>query len=454
MAHEETVDLGIPGLGPATWIASGGFADVYRARQLSLHRDVAVKVLRNRAVDENSRHRFERECRAIGSVSAHPNIVGVHDGGFTGDGRSFLVMDFIAGGSLAEQSQGPMAWPQACDIMVKIAKALAVAHEVGVVHRDIKPENILLSVYGEPLLADFGVAHVEGGMQTETGRLTFTLYHAAPELLEGHTPAVASDVYALGSTLYTLMLGRAPISRGFEQDSAAALIMRILTEPLPDPRAIGVPDPVARVIETAMRRDPVDRYPTAAGFAEALAAAVAEASSGGRAVRTTDSGPVATTRVDTIPPLPPLLTPDADGVDVGTGAAVEPTVPVAARRRRWPFVAVAVLVAGGVAATLALTVGGSGDDSGGSPVSIPRGAALAAGTMVITEIRNTWEVATLDVDSGVIATLTDNNAGQSKLPALSRDRRSIAYTWQREAGRSTCGSSARTAPSSEWSPET
>ncbi|MDH4077385.1 MAG: protein kinase, partial [Acidimicrobiia bacterium] len=265
------VDLGIPGLGPAVRIGYGGFAEVYRARQINLNRDVAVKVLRASGADERARMRFTRECHAVGAVSGHPNIVGVHEGGFTDDGRAYLVMELCPGGSLADRlaTSGPLGAAEVIDIGAKIAKALAVAHAAGVVHRDVKPGNILVTVWGVPALADFGIARVEGGQQTATGQVTASLAHAAPEVLEGGVPTPSSDLYSLGSTLFELFTGYPPHVRAADA-SVLALMRRVLTEPIPDPVVLGMPPPLASAVLRATARHADQRFATGDELAAAL----------------------------------------------------------------------------------------------------------------------------------------------------------------------------------------
>jgi tRNA A-37 threonylcarbamoyl transferase component Bud32 len=261
VVDEGPVHLGIAGLGPATRIGSGGFADVFRAEQTSLRREVAVKVLRAPASDERTRMRFERECHAMGPLSAHPNIVSVHEGGFTADGRAYLVMEYFTGGSLHDRlrQHGPLPADEVVEVGVKIGRALGVAHDAGVLHRDVKPANILVSAYGELALGDFGIARVEGGQQTATGQVTASIAHAAPEVLESEPVSPASDVYSLGSTLFELFTGRAPHLRPDDQ-SVWALMHRVLHQPIPDPVALGMPQPLAAVVSRAAARNPLDRY--------------------------------------------------------------------------------------------------------------------------------------------------------------------------------------------------
>ncbi len=268
------IDLGIAGLGPATPFGRGGFATVYRAEQLSLRREVAVKVLFAPPDDLVAYERFERECHSLGAVSHHPSIVVVHDRGLTDDGRPYLIMEFRAGGSLADllATGGPLPAPRVRDVGIKIGEALAIAHAAGVIHRDVKPGNILLSAHGEPALADFGIARIDGGHKTATGQISASVAHAAREVLAGDGATVRSDVYSLGSTLFELATGTTPYHRPGD-GSVWQLINRIMTEPPADAGALGVPEPLASVVQRALDPDPARRFSTARDLQAALRAA-------------------------------------------------------------------------------------------------------------------------------------------------------------------------------------
>ncbi len=326
-------DLGIEGLGLAQHVGRGDFADVYRAEQLSLRRTVAVKVLRAQASKPEVEARFKRECHAIGAVSDHPHIVGVHQSGSTRNGRAYLVMEYFPGGSLADRlaQDGALPVRPAVEIAAKIARALGVAHQAGVLHRDVKPANIMVSAYGEPALGDFGIARIEGGHQTTTGLLTASIVHAAPEILEGLGPQVAGDVYSLGSTLYELLIGKAPYYNPADE-SMWPLMKRILSEPMPSPEGYGVPAQLSEVLRRATNRDPADRFQSADEFAQQLEALVADPSALSSA-STPGEGPKsndATTQVEG--PLGPVATRDAispradlTAVQAVPAAAVVPT---------------------------------------------------------------------------------------------------------------------------------
>ncbi|MGH2770694.1 MAG: protein kinase domain-containing protein [Actinomycetota bacterium] len=265
------VDLGIEGISEATQVGRGGFGVVYRARQEALGRTVAVKILSVAVLDQESSRRFERECRALGTLSGHPNIVGLYTSGLSATGHPYLVMDYLPGGSLADRikREKPLPWTEVAEMGIKLAGALAAAHAAGVLHRDLKPENVLISAYGEPQLVDFGVARMRGDAATRTGLVTGTLTHAAPEVLAGKSASEASDVYSLASTLYALAAGRAAFAR-LGDETFHPLLTRILSEEPPDLRSMGVPGPFWEALNAAMAKDPGQRTLTASAFGEAL----------------------------------------------------------------------------------------------------------------------------------------------------------------------------------------
>lgn len=263
-----SIDLGIEGIAEGEEIGRGGFGTVFRARQVNVGRVVAVKVLSAVSLSDETLRRFERECRAMAAVSSHPHITALYDSGVSATGRPYILMEHVAGGSLAPRL--PLPWPDAVEIGVKVAGALETAHRIGIYHRDVKPENILVSAYGEPMLADFGVAKVADSSETPSGNITASLLHAAPETLSGARPSAATDVYSLASTLFTLIAGHAPFAAERDEESLAPLITRIATAQVPDLRPEGVPDAVCAVLERGLAKEPEHRPATPADFGEQL----------------------------------------------------------------------------------------------------------------------------------------------------------------------------------------
>jgi serine/threonine protein kinase len=239
----------------------GGFAIVYRARQELLDRVVALKVLSVDRVDQATMRRFQRELRLTSRLTGHPNVVTVFDTGFTRAGRPYIAMDFFEAGSLRErlEREGPFPVPDVLRIGVKMAGALAAVHAAGVLHGDLKPQNILVSRYGEPALADFGIARVVDSAEVSALGQAFTPMHAAPEVLNGKPHSAASDVYSLGSTLYQLLAGR-PAFHLSADSSIASLILRVLSYDPPPITRTGVPAAVSQAIVRAMAKRPEDRY--------------------------------------------------------------------------------------------------------------------------------------------------------------------------------------------------
>jgi serine/threonine protein kinase len=251
-------------------IGRGGFGVVYRAHQPALNRYVAIKFLAA-SLSSTGRERLSREALAMGALSGHPNIVAVVDVGIPVEGTPYLIMPYLARGSLADAmaASGPQPWPEVVRIGVKLAGALESAHRLGILHRDVKPGNVLVSDFGEPQLADFGLARVSGGFETTSRHITASVAHAAPEILEGRPPSAASDVYSLASTMYALVDGN-PAFTARDDESLVALYVRIASSPVPEFGARGVPEALHRVLAAAMSKRPDERPTTAAEFGRML----------------------------------------------------------------------------------------------------------------------------------------------------------------------------------------
>lgn len=250
-------------------IGRGGYGVVYSAWQPEFRRRVAVKVL-SLALDGEAKRRLEREVAAVGSLSGHPHIVTVHATGTTEDGSPYLVMPLMEGGRLAEMMRaGSLDARRVTDIGVKLAGALASAHQGGVLHRDLKPDNVLLDAFGQPVLTDFGIATIAGAAANASGQVTASLAYAAPEVLSGRRPTTAADMYGLAATLLALLRGSAPFAEPAD-DGVAPMLARALAAPPPDLRPLGVPDAVCSAIERGLAKEPDDRWPSMSAFGEAL----------------------------------------------------------------------------------------------------------------------------------------------------------------------------------------
>jgi len=266
-------------------LGQGGMATVYLARDLKHDRKVALKVLRPELAAVIGAERFLAEIKTTANLQ-HPHILPLHDSGEAG-GSVFYVMPYVEGESLRDRITREKQLPveDAVRLAQEIASALDYAHRHGVIHRDIKPENILLHD-GQALVADFGIAlavsSAGGTRMTETGMSLGTPHYMSPEQAMGDRELNArSDVYALGATLYEMLVGEPP----FTGPTAQAIVARVMTE-APRPLRIQrhtIPEHVEAAIAKALEKLPADRFGTAAEFAEALkVGGPAERRTGGR----------------------------------------------------------------------------------------------------------------------------------------------------------------------------
>jgi serine/threonine protein kinase len=272
-------------------LASGGMADVYRARQESLDRDVAIKVLPAiMSRDETFRARFEQEARAVAQLH-HPNILTVFDYGDE-DGMAYLVMEYAAGGTLKDRIAGPLPLDEAIEIASQLACALDYAHQRGLVHRDVKPSNVLLDDDGRPLLSDFGLVKMAADNKglTQSGVSIGTPEYMSPEQSQGLSIDHRSDIYSLGVILYELVTGQPP----YTADTPLAVILKHITERPPPPRELRpeLPSGVEAVILKAMAKVPEQRYAGASEMVSALRSAWEDAQSGGGAIRNAIRGAI------------------------------------------------------------------------------------------------------------------------------------------------------------------
>jgi serine/threonine-protein kinase len=265
-------------------IGAGGMGEVYRARDTRLDRTVALKVLPPAfASDPTLRARFEREARAISALE-HPHICTLHDVGEE-SGQAFLVMEHLSGETLAERlKKGPLPLPQALEVAIQIAEALAAAHRHGIVHRDLKPGNVMLTKTGvklldfglarlathdqQPVVADLTATPTESAPLTGRGTILGTMPYMAPEQLEGHPADARTDLWALGVILYEMVTGR----RAFEGRSSASLVAAIL-EREPSPLATLqplAPPALERLVKRCLAKSPDDRWDTAHDLADEL----------------------------------------------------------------------------------------------------------------------------------------------------------------------------------------
>ena len=243
-------------------LGAGGMGKVYRARDLTLERVVALKTLApSLSKDQAFVQRFLKEARAVARLN-HPNIVQIYDFGCI-DGIYYLAMEFVEGRSLGYRLRtGRFSEADALHLIRQVCRALSVAHAEGIVHRDIKPDNLMLTSRGDLKLEDLGIAKRvdEDQSITQTGQSIGTPHYISPEQIRGQKDIDArADIYSLGATLYHLVTGHTPY-----KGSSGALVMSMhLVEPLPDPRQYepGLSEGLCRVIRKMMAKDRKERYP-------------------------------------------------------------------------------------------------------------------------------------------------------------------------------------------------
>ncbi|MBN2248699.1 MAG: Stk1 family PASTA domain-containing Ser/Thr kinase [Coriobacteriia bacterium] len=271
-------------------IGSGGMADVFKAVDDVLGRTVAVKVLHARyAADPTFVARFRQEAQAAANLS-HPNIVNMYDWGRDGE-TYYIVMEYVKGTDLKSlvSQQGPMDPRKAAEYAAQICSALAVAHGYDIIHRDIKPHNIVLTPDGTIKVMDFGIARAGNTTMTQTGSVLGTAQYISPEQAQGRQLSPASDLYSLGVTLYEMVTGRPP----FDADTpVATALQQVNDEPMP-PRQVraSIPPALEAVILRAMRKNPAERYDSAAEMRDDLRrAANGDIPSGGVYAGAVDAG--------------------------------------------------------------------------------------------------------------------------------------------------------------------
>ena len=248
--------------------------EIYHATDELLGRVVAVKVLAERyAEDPGVRERFTREALAAARLSGRPNVVTIFDVGES-DGRPFIVMEYLGGGSLDDRiREGGVPLGQALDWLEQAAVALDAAHAEGVVHRDVKPANLLLDEADNVHVADFGIASAAGmDSLTKTGTVIGTAAYLSPEQAQGDRATSASDRYALAVLAWELLTGRRPFG-GDTPAAEAAAHVHAEVPPIASQRA-GLPEKLDSVFGRALAKNPAARYPSAAEFVAALRDAV------------------------------------------------------------------------------------------------------------------------------------------------------------------------------------
>ncbi|MFN8372779.1 MAG: protein kinase [Anaerolineae bacterium] len=254
-------------------VGKGGMATVYRARQKSMGRDVAIKLLPHALLHDGSfLERFYREVEVIAGLQ-HPHILPVHDFGEF-DGLPYIVMAYMSGGTLSDIiARGPMSLQDSEIVVRQMGDALDYAHSKGIIHRDFKPGNVLLDERGNTYLSDFGLARITANDSNITGTgMLGTPTYMAPELAMSGDLTPAVDVYALGVTFFQMLTGQVP----YEANTPLGVLMLHANEAVPDIHEIRpeVNNAVQAVVERAMAKTPGGRYAKAGDMAKALSSAL------------------------------------------------------------------------------------------------------------------------------------------------------------------------------------
>jgi tRNA A-37 threonylcarbamoyl transferase component Bud32 len=372
-------------------IGKGGMATVFKAYQPGLDRYVAVKILpAYYAHEEGFSERFVREAKAIARLD-DPHILPVYDFGQS-DGLSYIVMKYVAAGTLKDRLGQPLAPEGALEILKQIAGALDHAHDLGILHRDVKPGNILIDEKDWVYLSDFGLAKmVEGSVQlTGSGVGIGTPAYMSPEQGQGLAVDERTDVYSLGVILYEMLTGRVP----YEAETPMAVVVKHITSPLPLPRTVNpaIPEAVERVVLKALAKETGDRYSRAGQVVDALEAAIEE-----------QAVPSPVTKIQ----APPVRT--APAPQPTTAPAPVHQVSTPARKSGLPLMALAgivgalILVGAVLAAALILVLrrNGETDDrtdlGGGGPVTA---VAMATSTPLAVAVAPTPTPTAVPVAAG------------------------------------------------------
>jgi eukaryotic-like serine/threonine-protein kinase len=241
-------------------IGRGGMGTVYRARDRSLDREVALKVVSVADETADVAGRMVVEARILATLE-HPGVVPVHDVGTLPDGRTFYAMKLVRGARLDEHARGLDSVAARLRVFERVCEAVAFAHARGVVHRDIKPANVMVGPFGEVLVLDWGVARVLAESSRNEGGLALgTPGYMAPEQARGEDADVRADVFALGGVLYFLLTGAPPPS-GFDETRATEI----------DSATSALPAALEAICRKALALDPADRYPSVTLFAADVA---------------------------------------------------------------------------------------------------------------------------------------------------------------------------------------
>jgi serine/threonine protein kinase len=249
----------LPGFNYVRALGSGGFADVFLYEQNMPRRQVAVKVMLAEVVNDHVRQMFQAEANLMAQLSTHPSILTVYQASVSSDGRPYLVMELCSASLSERYRREPIPVPEVLRASIKIASAVETAHRAGVLHRDIKPSNILTTAYGHPVLSDFGIAATLSESE-RTESIGLSIPWSAPEVLMDETAGtIASEVWSMAATVYSLLAGRSPFEIPNGENKSADLITRInraKAQPIGRP---DVPPRLEAILQRAMSKKPENR---------------------------------------------------------------------------------------------------------------------------------------------------------------------------------------------------
>jgi beta-lactam-binding protein with PASTA domain/predicted Ser/Thr protein kinase len=279
-------------------IGSGGMADVWLAEDAHLQRQVALKVLHSRFLqDPQFVERFQREAEHAAGLQ-HPNIVAVFDRG-QDDGVNYIAMRYVQGPTLKELIERGLAPEQAVALVRQVLEGARFAHRNGIVHRDLKPQNVIVDEEGKAVVTDFGIARAGVSEITQTGSVMGTPQYLSPEQAQGFEVTPVSDLYSIGVILYEALSGRVP----FEGESAVAVAMKQVSEMPQRPSSINpaVSPALDGVVMRALEKEPGQRFQSADAFIAALDQAMREPGAGGGTAAFAAAPPIVATPAEAPP---------------------------------------------------------------------------------------------------------------------------------------------------------
>jgi len=353
-------------------LGGGGMADVYLCEDSTLGRQVAIKVLLQRYLnDPTFVERFRREAKAAAGLNQQ-NLVSIYDWGEV-DGTYYIVMEYVEGETLKDliRRRGRLSGNEAVDFALQLLAAVDFAHRSGIVHRDIKPQNVMIDRSGAAKVMDFGIARAGDSGMTQAGSILGTAQYLAPEQAKGQPVDERSDLYSVGVVLYEMLTGTVP----FKGDSAVTVALKHVNEVAREPADLvpGMPHTLNQIVLKAMAKDPLLRYQSAAEFARDL-----------RAAR--QGGPVQAAAFDAGDERTRVMT--AAGMPTEATSVLGGPARPARKKSRWPLVLVVLLLA--IIASVAVALWWT---MSGSKVEVPSVVNLSRAAAVKTLEREGFKVA-------------------------------------------------------------